>query len=233
MGKKAVAAITYGELLKIMEKPCKLVFDYGTDLETKLQLDQPEMHCSLERKGAAIVYDQKRVGSDSAAYFSELAKAQEDYKSVVSDELHNGYIDLDELITKNSEIRIRTALEFIPEDSKESIAKAARFTFNPLALIKAKSLNSMFEEAFEAQAAAISKYSIIQSFFEYGKTFLERNLLRYSEKLAEDDKKKLEECMRESKDLTFIYTRMMDTGKKFIRELKELRSFFYPSESKE
>jgi hypothetical protein len=231
MKKNDVAAITYGELLKIMENPCKLVFDYGSDLETKLELNQPEMRCFLERKGTAIIYDQKRFGSDPASYFSELAKAQEGYKSMASDELHNGYIDLDELIAKNSEIR--TALEFIPDDSKESIAKKARFFTNPLSFIKSKSLDSMFEAAFEAQAAAISKCSIIQSFFEYGQTFLERNLLRYSEKLTEDDKKKLEECMRGSKDLTFIYTRMMDTGKKFIRELKELRSFFYPSENNE
>jgi hypothetical protein len=227
MVQKTEAITEVQKLMKIMEKPCKLIFNEGKkDLETVIELNQPELFCSLKRKDVTILYDQKSLDSNLSCYLTQQAKMHEQYNELVRKELMEKYHELNEMVEKNSEIK--KALEFVPDDMQKRLISISKLIMGPSSWVQAKSLKSEFEKAIDRERYSITAHIIFKDFFKYGATFLERNRAKYNERLQEAERELLEDCLQKAKDMSGMYQRMIDTTQKEITELKELRNVFYP-----
>ena len=209
----------------IKKKNASFNFNLDHDgLDTSININFDDQSLLISTNDIKLLYSTQKFQEDPEEYIAEQLKIHKNYYECLREKLFKAYKDLNTLIEKENEIE--RLLGFIPKDLGMLAAKIAKLALAPSSWIHLKSFKSEFKESFKIHKKRIMGYNIIKESIDYGAHFFEDYT---NSSKPEDLQQDLQECSKVIRDISYLYSRFINTAEKMIERSKKLNQLLYPN----
>lgn len=184
---------------------------------------------SIPIHGVTLSYDSKRFEKDPATYVAEQLSAHQKCHESVKEKLLDAYEKLNKDLDRES--RIEHILQFAPnpENTMSTVNKLLRLILAPLAWIQFKTVKGLLREDIQDRQFGVQGYKLIETMFNYGKNFVDERLEQSNGQLPEAVSTDLEEWAKVQGDLSYSYSRLVDTANKEVQMSKRRYKQLFPN----